>query len=230
MLESTNSSDVCARTLFSSLPATPREAAAEVLAELRVREQTINLSSLIHRLSDCELLEVDIEGEGYCLPAGTLGDKTVIVIPVKAREERLRFTLAHELGHLACHYGGFGEKLRDEERWCDIFAAELLMPRSRVEMFAKAVKALDDWLRFLIHFNVSRTAAALQLWNYRGLVLAADRLETKVGDPICDAVRNQLTVHARKMTPGDVHGKLADGSSYFIRKERGRGFVALAQL
>jgi hypothetical protein len=231
MLDSTGSSDLFARALFSGLPAAPREAAAKVLAELRVREQSINLSSLIHRFRDCQLLEVDIEGDGYCLPAGTLGSKTLVVVPIKASEERLRFTLAHELGHLACHYSGLGDRLRDEERWCDTFAAELLMPKSRVESFASTVNALEDWLGFLAHFNVSRTAAALQLWHYRGLVVAAHQLGAKARDPICEAVRRQLTARARDMSQSSVaRGELADGNPYFIRKDGGRRFVALAQL
>ncbi len=63
---------------------------------------------------------------------------------------RQRFTMAHELGHMVlgrvmeksasgrnCTPGRFTDE-REEERWCDCFAAYLLIPDSAVAMF-------NDW-------------------------------------------------------------------------------------
>lgn len=220
-----------ASTIFSDLPADPREAAGKLLGDLMLREQTINLSALILHFRDCDLLEVDIEGDGYCLPAGMLSDKTLIVIPSKGHGERRRFTLAHELGHLACHYHGAKNPVGDEERWCDSFASELLMPRARVDAFAGTVSCLADWLKFPGHFKVSRTAAARQLWDYCGVVLVAGQLNAKFGDSRYEAVRAELISLARSVDAvGDSIGKLADGTSCLIRKRRGKGYCAVAQV
>jgi len=44
---------------------------------------------------------------------------------------RLRFTLAHEIGHL--YLKTEDRTVANEERWCNAFAAELLMPRRSIE-------------------------------------------------------------------------------------------------
>lgn len=220
-----------ASTAFSDLPADPREAAGKLLRDLMLSEQTINLSALILHFRDCDLLEVDIEGDGYCLPAGMLSDKTLIVIPSKGHGERRRFTLAHELGHLACHYHEAKHEIIDQERWCDSFASELLMPRRRVDAFAATVTCLADWLKFPGRFEVSRTAAARQLWDYCGVVLVAGQLSAKFGDSRYEAARTELIGLASAVNAvGDSHGKLADGTPCLIRKRRGRGYWAVARL
>ena len=219
-----------ASTAFSDLPGDPREAAAKLLRDLMLSEQTINLSALILNFRDCDLLEVDIEGDGYCLPAGMLSDKTLIVIPSKGHGERRRFTLAHELGHLACHYHG-AKPVLDEERWCDSFASELLMPRARVNAFAATVSCLADWLKFPGHFEVSRTAAARQLWDYCGVVLVAGQLNAKFGNSRYEAVRAELISLASTVDAvGDRLETLADGTPCLIRKRRGKGYYAVARV
>lgn len=221
-----------ASTSFSDLPVGPREAAGQLLGDLMLSEQTINLSSLIVRFRDCDLLEVDIEGDGYCLPAGMLSDKTLVVIPAKGQgEERRRFTLAHELGHLACHYNSKRMSIRDEERWCDTFASELLMPKSRVEAFAATVTTLADWLGFPQHFKVSRPAAARQLWDYCRVVMVTERLDAKPGDARYDAVRRELiTLSLTTTVLGDTFQKLSDGSACLIRLFRNQNYIAVAKV
>lgn len=219
-----------ASTTFSDLPVGPREAAGRLLARLMLSEQTINLSSLIVRFRDCDVLEVDIEGDGYCLPAGLLSDKTLVIIPSKERGERRRFTLAHELGHLACHYNGRRAAIRDEERWCDTFASELLMPKTRVAAFARTVTTLADWLKFPQHFKVSRAAAARQLWKYCSVAMVTRRLNAKPDDPRYDALRREMIAlaHATAGT-GDRLKKLGDGTECFIREPCNEPYVAVAR-
>jgi hypothetical protein len=220
-----------ASSIFSDLPASPREAAGHLLGHLRVRQQTINLSSLILRFRDCDLLEVDIEGDGYCLPAGMLSDKTLVVIPSKGQgEERRRFTLAHELGHLACHYNTRRGSI-DEERWCDTFASELLMPEARVTAFAQSVTTLSDWFKFPQHFKVSRPAAARQLWDYCRVVMITEKLNARPDDARYVAIRRELNALsvAGKMI-GDTFGKLGDGTACLVRQPPNQGYIAVARL
>jgi len=220
-----------AGTIFRGLPDNPREAAERLLGELMVREQTINLSSLVNCFRDCDLMEADIRGDGYCLPAGLLSKKTLIVIPSKGQgEERRRFTLAHELGHLACHYRDNRDLILDEERWCDTFASELLMPKTRVAAFARTVTTLADWLKFPQHFKVSRLAAARQLWEYCSVAMVTRRLNAEPGDPRYDALRSEMIALAQATAgSGDRFQRLSDGTECFIREPRNEPYVAVAQ-
>lgn len=230
MLESTTYSNRLASQTFSALPAAPRQAARALLDALMLEEQTINLSALIQRFSDCDLLEVDIEGDGYCLPAGLLSKKTLVVVPAKGQgEARRRFTMAHELGHIACHYQA--RRVTDEEQWCDTFASELLMPKERVLAFSKTARTLADWLRFPDHFKVSRPAAARKMWDYCSVVMITDKLDAKPGDARYDGARRELIALALgTQGAGDTYQALSDGSACLIRRRRNQGYDAVAKL
>lgn len=86
---------------------------------------------------------------------------------------RFRFSLAHELGHLylrSLEYSG-----GREERWCNQFAAELLMPSDRIaSTYANAPASLSTLNHLAHRYDVSRSAALVRLrhvlrWQ-RGLI------------------------------------------------------------
>lgn len=97
---------------------------------------------------------------------------TLILLRTNVRAERRRFTLAHELGHLVLAEPevlklareALGVEQFDIERMCNVFAAELLMPRRWViEQFAERQERLcviDDLAQSA---SVSVSAAATQL-------------------------------------------------------------------
>jgi hypothetical protein len=96
---------------------------------------------------------------------------------------RLRFTLCHELGHLLLRTQGI--TIRHEERWCNAFAEELLMPRAEIvrrysnsDPSTAVIQNLSD--RALVSFSAAlvRLNSALN-WN-GGLVMFG-----KVGDSLC---------------------------------------------
>jgi hypothetical protein len=221
-----------ASDLCSDLAAGPRIAAGQLLGKLMIREQTADLASLIHNFADCELLEADIEGDGYFLPAGLLSPKMLIVVQARTRhKERRRFTLAHELGHLACHHNRRRGLIRDEERWCDDFAAELLMPKPRVDAFAQKVVTLADWLDFPDRFGVSKLAAALQLWEYCGVIMITGKLNAKPRDRRYAAARLQLMeLAAATRAEGDTLFALADGTECLVRWTGNKGYSAVARI
>lgn len=65
--------------------------------------------------------------DAYSLWAGDRGQKPVIVVAGDAPGDRLRFSVAHELGHLLLHRKhGESEKEMDDE--ADRFASEFLLP------------------------------------------------------------------------------------------------------
>ncbi|MFZ4580102.1 MAG: ImmA/IrrE family metallo-endopeptidase [Myxococcota bacterium] len=72
------------------------------------------------------------------------------------------FTLAHELAHLLLGESGVSdvgpasEPARDEEQWCNRFAAELLVPMDVLRQVHRPQAPLqDEILRLARHFKVS---------------------------------------------------------------------------
>jgi Zn-dependent peptidase ImmA (M78 family) len=95
-------------------------------------------------------------------------------------EGRLRFTLAHEIGHWICHSESEtappvlcrSEDMaigadRALEREANVFAAELLMPEPAVRKVFAEIPRIDDTAQA---FNVSPQAMHWRLFNF-GLVL-----------------------------------------------------------
>lgn len=60
--------------------------------------------------------------------SGYAGKIPVIVLNKKFCPERKRFTALHELGHLMMHFKDDVDD-KDVERWCNLFASEMLIPR-----------------------------------------------------------------------------------------------------
>ena len=78
--------------------------------------------------------------------------KPVIVLTGDSPADRIRFSVAHELGHLMLHSTLFGN-LQEFEREADIFASELLMPE-------------ETWSRIIIEpFTIARATKIKMEWN-----------------------------------------------------------------
>lgn len=99
------------------------------------------------------------------------GDSARVVLSPRVSEERMRFTLAHELGHLllddpdvAFAAQAFASQIPNVERFCNVFAAELLMPRVWLRRrFAGRPQAFSTLNAVAEEAKVSRTAALVQL-------------------------------------------------------------------
>jgi hypothetical protein len=101
-------------------------------------------------------------------------NERVVALSVRTHPRRQRFTLAHELGHVLLDdpdVAGVArpgvEKFGDVERFCNEFAAELLMPRQWVkcQFMGKrqdfvALNAFTEWAK------VSNTAAVVRLGRH----------------------------------------------------------------
>lgn len=69
--------------------------------------------------------------DAYALWAGDRGQQPVIVVAGETPGDRLRFSVAHELGHLVLHRENWSsEKEMDEE--ADRFASDLLLPEASI--------------------------------------------------------------------------------------------------
>src|SRR5258708_4143381 len=106
------------------------EAVASVVSELldQVERPPTDLDRV------CEKLGVSVRDSDELIGSGALvkdGEAFQILCASDLSPERRRFTIAHELGHLVIERssGGIVRQSKELECLCDIFAAELLMPR-----------------------------------------------------------------------------------------------------
>ncbi len=70
-----------------------------------------------------------VKWDAYCVWAGDEAEKPVVVVASEAPGDRLRLSVAHELGHLVMHRSLKGE-LKTIDREANRFAAEFLMPEA----------------------------------------------------------------------------------------------------
>lgn len=111
-------------------------------------------------------------GSAEILPDG----RYVITYNAHDPHSRIRFTLAHELGHHVLGHTRNGRKLREysnpdwndgnylEERDANSFAAELLMPRDAVSMMVNREK-MYSVPALASHFGVSEEAMYWRMKN-----------------------------------------------------------------
>lgn len=103
------------------------------------------------------------------------GSAVVFLNPAKSAE-RLRFDLAHELGHLVLHGGSlYEEDGKARERQANDFASAFLMPRAGLLGSLRGNASLDAILHLRDEWGVSAMAVAVRLhqlgvisdWTYR---------------------------------------------------------------
>lgn len=89
--------------------------------------------------------------DAFAVWAGYDNKMPVIILTGDSPADRLRYSVAHELGHLILHSTLFGD-IQEFEHEADVFASELLMPeetmrRIIVEPFslAKAIRIRSEW-------------------------------------------------------------------------------------
>lgn len=120
-----------------------------------------------------ELLKIEVRRsplncDGWCLQ---IDDRSIIRINIKTSKVRQRFTLAHELGHLI--YGvttvvgefvnPFSKKSK-EEKIIDKFAADLLLPETKVLETIKEIPVTSKVLQtFARKAKVSQSTIALRV-------------------------------------------------------------------
>jgi hypothetical protein len=155
----------------------------------------VDLTKIVSIWSNLFVVEQELDGSGYLLPIGELGAE--ILINGDDREERKRFTVAHELGHWVLglslrrevgHFAQPKDVLRVEtERWCDTFAANILMPEFMVQASvpqADPVVTLNSIIAAASRFKVSEEAFFIRLWEtlrFQVALIAPKRLSSEKG-------------------------------------------------
>jgi hypothetical protein len=143
----------------------------------------IDVFEVARTFSNVEQLELPVDVDGVCLNLKQSGKTPLIIVNVTGRsQERIRFTLAHELGHVLIpwHTGSIVDEIditRDhatQEYWqlegeANRFASELLMPTAWVE------RQIEEWplpleatARVANKAEVSFQAATIKVLNCLG--------------------------------------------------------------
>ena len=147
----------------------PMEAARRLRASWYVPEGPVmSVSELFHSAG---ILIVPLETDNYRIDA--IGQWTsdlppLIFVNPSIPQDRLRFTLMHELGHLILHQRAFdiafNESIEDE---ADAFAAEFLMPATSIR-------------KELRQLNIQRLFGLKRKWrtSMQSLLARAEQLET----------------------------------------------------
>ena len=120
------------------------------------------------------------------------GESAIIFLNPSKSAERLRFDLAHELGHLLLHGGSLYEtdgKVR--ERQANDFASAFLMPRTGLLGSLRGTVSLDDLPRLREVWKVSAMALTVRLhqlnvvsdWSYRLMCQELSKRGFRRGEP-----------------------------------------------
>ena len=117
-----------------------------------------------------------------------------IAVDTHKTPERIRFDIAHEIGHLLMHEAMFTEvdrAVRDAEKEAHDFAANLLMPERRMEALLPHHASLQQILEAKRYFRVSAFAMAYRAhtlgrltdWEYRSVCSELSARGYRTGEP-----------------------------------------------
>jgi Zn-dependent peptidase ImmA (M78 family)/transcriptional regulator with XRE-family HTH domain len=114
-----------------------------------------------------------------------------IFLNVDRSAERMRFDLAHELGHLLLHRGVFTKRERRFELEANDFASAFLVPEDSLRMQITGRPTIDDLFTLKAHWRVSAVAMAYKLhhldliseWIYRTWMIELTERGFRAGEP-----------------------------------------------
>ncbi len=132
----------------------------------------IDVAQLVKRYADLEEARLPVDVDGICLNLKVPGKRPRVIINSDRPANRIRFTLAHELGHILIpwHVGsivdetdldesGFDEYWKMESE-ANCFASELLMPRTWLERHLEASSNPLKTLSLLVRQAIVSVQAA----------------------------------------------------------------------
>jgi Zn-dependent peptidase ImmA (M78 family) len=144
----------------------PEVAAAEVLARAGMFGPPVDPVRVSHIWPSLRVTVAELDGAGYLISFdGLLGE---VVLRSRDSAPRRRYTCAHELGHWLleknAHHPREHARSSIVERWCDRFAAALLMPATwMIAELTKTSFDIESIARLPAVFGVSRHAGLLRI-------------------------------------------------------------------
>ena len=113
-----------------------------------------------------------------------------VLLNTTVSNERMRFDMAHELGHLLLH-GPTENVGREADKEANEFASEFLMPQASIVAHRPRIPTLDALIQHKRHWNVSVAALAYRLhkeryisdWNFKSLNIEMGRRGYRSKEP-----------------------------------------------
>lgn len=144
------------------VPGEPEDAAAAIRRVWRIPDGPVNDLTAHLEAAGAVVLPVNFGSDNILAAyANPRGDHRWCFINTRATDgARVRFSLAHELGHALLHWDRFAPpEGKDAEREAHLFAASLLMPRETMRStFARIRVTLDDLVPIRRRWKVSMQA------------------------------------------------------------------------
>ena len=190
-------------TLDSYVPdenQSPKEIARKVRPQLGIYQGAVpNLATLLEN-NGVIIIRFDfgtdkIDG----LTTKTDNNRKIMFINNQMPNDRIRFSIAHELGHLVMHLGSIPQSADDAERQADEFASEFLMPE--IEIFPmlqgldiQTLSVLKRRWRVSMHALVRRAKDidAISYQQYRNLQIYFSKKGYTKSEPIPLPVENPI--------------------------------------
>lgn len=170
----------------ASLP-NPGLICEQLLEKAGVSHPPIPLERIVGFWKELSVVEENLDGSGYLLSLGRMGAE--IIVNRNEPEDRRRFTIAHELGHWVLGVMAQRETGNSEapwkvsrqaiEKWCDAFAANLLMPADALRSLLPPREdpaLINAILHGPARFRVSKEAFFIRVWEVLGIQVAVLRL------------------------------------------------------
>lgn len=103
---------------------------------------------------------IDVQENRFSGNSGTVNGRPYIAVNINMPAERQRFTLIHELAHLAFAF----DEDQDEERWVDKITGAFLFPESDIkrELGPKRSNIIGDLRQIQREYNVSMASIAIR--------------------------------------------------------------------
>ncbi|GEM_PF-6030663 len=168
---------------------TAEQVANDVLKKAEIKKAPVDLNKILKKF------KINLEESSTITADGVLiYSKAQKWAGIKYRsgmtQGRMRFTIAHELGHFfldnvdgfetSCSVDG-ENKNKEQERQADAFASHLLMPKEwALSAIGKSIKGVENILSISKQFEVSQTAAAIRLVQLSNLPCAVICSKNKI--------------------------------------------------
>jgi hypothetical protein len=169
----------------------PLKLARALLAQLPAFTGPVPIEAIARALDIVSIELASLTGIEGCLQCDPLKSEGQIVVNAKSPPRRRRYTIAHELGHFlnerhkptidlrfACTAEDLATPRRTgshqrQETEANIFAIEVLTPRTALGQFLKPHAELDHALALAKAFDISREAAVRRYVALQGECIAA---------------------------------------------------------
>ncbi|PKU96174.1 ImmA/IrrE family metallo-endopeptidase [Bifidobacterium pseudolongum] len=174
----------------------------------------------------------DAKGDGITRPGATGAEPIIAYLPGEKTGDRLRFTLAHELGHLILHRHRIPTTRQLAEQEANIFAGALLFPREDALASIRPDTTLDEYAYMKGGWGISIAALIMRSANLgiisaerkRSLNIQRSNRGWRIHEPVHVPVEQPILL---KQMVAAAFGDSTDYTHPVVGKESLEGFLGI---